>query len=555
MDNNIISLVLFSIRVFLSFLSVVIITLCFKSMRNHTRRNGALIILQNAYTKKEYPVLFWENSIGRSKNCDIVIPDSTISRDHAVLFRRKNGWFISDTNSKYGVLVNGKKIKDKTKLNINDTISLGATTLNLLKASDSRDISSNYEPSINISSPLNPSRNLFLVTLFLILNGSEPILQSQSISLYKTGPLVIFILLSWLFFIISTLILKRRTFELETLAIFLSGIGITLISNAKPDEAFMQLLTTAIGMVLFCVIIGIIKNPDIAGKMQIMIAILAVGLFIVNLIFAKEINGAKNWITLASFSIQPSEFIKIAFIFVGASTLDDLQTTKSLTWFILFSSICIGCLFLMKDFGTACIFFVAFLVIAFMRSGSIRTLILSCSAAALGVFLILTFKPYIKDRFSVWGNVWEHANELGFQQTRVLAYSASGGLFGVGVGNGCLKNVFASIGDLMFGVVCEEMGLIVAITIALILAGFSFSAHSQTSKSRSTFYSISSCAAASMLIFQAALHIFGTTDILPLTGVTLPFVSLGGSSMISSFGLLAFIKAADERTYALKKTY
>ena len=363
-----------------------------------------------------------------------------------------------------------------------------------------------------------------------------------------------FIFISWIFFIISTFIFRRRTFELETLAIFLSGLGLTLISHASPQESFVQLISIAIGMTLFCFILWFIKNPDIIGNLRILIALLAIGLFIVNLALAKEINGARNWISIASFSVQPSEFIKIAFIFVGASTLDDLQTTKSLTWFIAFSSICIGCLFLMKDFGTACIFFIAFLVIAFMRSGSIRTLILSCSTALLGIFLILTFKPYIKDRFSVWGHAFEHINDLGFQQTRVLTYSASGGLLGTGVGNGYLKNIFASTGDLMFGLICEEMGLIIAITVALIIAGFAFLARSQSTKSRSTFYSIASCAAATMLIFQTALHIFGTTDILPLTGVTLPFVSLGGSSMISSFGLLAFIKAADERTYALKKS-
>ena len=138
-------------------------------------------------------------------------------------------------------------------------------------------------------------------------------------------------------------------------------------------------------------------------------------------------------------------------------------------------------------------------------------------------------------------------------QTRVLTYSASGGLFGVGVGSGHLKNIFAATGDLIWGMICEEMGLIVAVTVALIIAGFAFFARSQSTKSRSTFYSIASCAAATMLVFQAALHIFGTTDIFPLTGVTLPFVSHGGSSMISSFALLAFIKAADERTYALKR--
>ncbi len=551
MDN--ISLVLFIIKVILAFWGILILFSCFKSMKNHTRGKGALILLQDTFSKKEYPVLFWENSIGRSKNCDIIIDDNTISRDHAVLFRRKEGWFISDTHSKYGIIINGQKINGKTKVNVNDVISIGSTSLILLKASDSRDISSNYEPQFKIHRPLKPSRNLFLVTLFLILSCIEPILQNKTIELHKLVPILIFIFISWFFFIISTFIFRRRTFELETLAIFLSGLGLTLISHAAPHESFIQLISITIGMVLFCFIIWFIKNPDIVGNLRILIALSAIGLFIVNLALAKEINGARNWISIASFSVQPSEFIKIAFIFVGASTLDDLQTTKSLTWFIAFSSICIGCLFLMKDFGTACIFFITFLIIAFMRSGSIRTLILSCSTAILGIFLILTFKPYIKDRFSVWGHVFEHINDLGFQQTRVLTYSASGGLFGTGVGNGYLKNIFASTGDLMFGLICEEMGLIIAITVALIIAGFAFFARSQSTKSRSTFYSIASCAAATMLIFQSALHIFGTTDILPLTGVTLPFVSLGGSSMISSFGLLAFIKAADERTYALKK--
>lgn len=554
MDANIISLVLFGIKVLLAFLSIIILIFCFKSMKNHRRGKGALILLQNSHTKQEYPVLFWENSIGRSKNCDIVIDDATISRDHAVLFRRKNGWFVSDTHSKYGIIVNGKKIKGRTKVNINDTITFGGTTLTLRKASDSREISSNSEPQIKIIRPLNPGRNLFLVTLFIILATIEPIIKTQSIDLYTLTPVLIFILISWLFFIISTVILKRRTFELETLAIFLSGIGILLISHTKPEEAVTQLISIALGMFLFCMIIWFIKNPDTVSKLRIIIALFAICLFIINLVFAKEVNGAKNWVNIGGISIQPSEFIKIAFIFVGASTLDDLQTTKSLTGFITFSAICIGCLFLMKDFGTACIFFAAFLIIAFMRSGSLRTLILSCSTAILGVFIILTFKPYIKERFSVWGHVWDSMNDLGYQQTRVLTYSASGGFFGVGVKSGYLKNIFAAIGDLMFGVVCEELGLIIAVVIALIIAGFAFFARSQSLRSRSTFYSIASCAAATMLIFQSALHIFGSTDILPLTGVTLPFVSLGGSSMISSFGLLAFIKAVDERTYALKKS-
>lgn len=552
MSADIASVVTISIRVLLAFFSLIILISCFSATKNRYRGKKALIILQNARTKQEYPIFYWENSIGRSKNCDITIDDTSISRNHAVIFRRKDGWFVSDTNSRSGVLVNGQKISSKTKINIGDTISFGSSKLTLRNFFDSREISSKSDiPGKN--RPLKPARKLFLVTLFIILANAQPIIKAQAINFTNIVPIFGFILLSWMFFAISTLLINRATFELETLAIFLSGLGLTLISHASPEDALMQLAAIGIGMTSFCLIIWFIKNPDFVCKIRFLVAILAILLFIFNLIFAKEINGAKNWIKIGFFSVQPSEFIKIAFIFVGTSTLSELQTTQNLTGFITFSAICIGCLFLMKDFGTACVFFVTFLVVAFMRSGSLRTLILSCSTAILGVFLILTFKPYIKERFAVWGHVWEQMNTLGYQQTRVLTYSASGGLFGVGVGNGYLKNIFAATGDLIFGMICEEFGLIIAVVVSLIISGFAFFARSQSTKSRSTFYSIASCAAATMLVFQAALHIFGTTDILPLTGVTLPFVSHGGSSVISSFALLAFIKASDERTYALKR--
>lgn len=197
--------------------------------------------------------------------------------------------------------------------------------------------------------------------------------------------------------------------------------------------------------------------------------------------------------------------------------------------------------------------FVTFLIIAFMRSGSVRTIALICSAAVFGVFLILRFRPYVAQRFAAWRHVWEFANEAGYQQTRVLTYTASGGFFGVGLGNGYLKSVFASTSDLVFGMVCEELGLILGLTIVLAIALLVFYARSDVTRSRSTFYSISACAAAGMMLFQTCLNVFGATDVLPLTGVTLPFVSQGGSSMVAVWGLLAFIKASDERTYAVRK--
>ncbi|MGN1138771.1 MAG: FtsW/RodA/SpoVE family cell cycle protein, partial [Ruminococcus sp.] len=166
--------------------------------------------------------------------------------------------------------------------------------------------------------------------------------------------------------------------------------------------------------------------------------------------------------------------------------------------------------------------------------------------------LVLTRKPYVLDRFKVWGHVFENADDKGYQMSRTLTYIASGGLFGVGIGNGYLKYIVASESDLVFGLMSEEMGLIVAVTVAVAVATLFIYARSVTTRSRSTFYSISACCAAGLLVIQMSLNVFGATDILPLTGVTFPFISSGGSSIISCWGLLAFVKAADERTYSLK---
>ena len=120
---------------------------------------------------------------------------------------------------------------------------------------------------------------------------------------------------------------------------------------------------------------------------------------------------------------------------------------------------------------------------------------------------------------------------------------------GLGVGNGRLRYIAASTTDLIFGVICEEMGLILALAVAVTFAVIAVYAVKCARTAPSSFYAIAACAAAALLLFQTSLNIFGITDLLPLTGVTLPFVSQGGSSMISCWALFAFIKASDVRAY------
>ncbi len=551
-------LAIVALRILMPVYAIIIVYQCYAAMRRRRRPEKPLVTLYNTVTGLKLPVIFWENSIGRSRASDIVVDDPAVSRNHCVLLRRASGWYICDTGSKGGTYVNGEEAVGRTRVLIDDVISVGNSQFQFLRGED-------YDENLRYSWFFKKANNkpamkswklMLLITLFHFFMCVEAVFWQDGTNKYS--PLVLFGCLAvaeWTFFFVSSKVLKRVSFELESLALFLTGVGVMLLVRQVERSAYVQLIAAVVGMVLFCVIIKFIEDPDRTSstKLRYGLMIAAVGLLGVSIVFGKITYGAANWVKIGGISLQPSEIVKIIYIFIGANTLDRLQTKKNLLEFIIFSAVCVGLLALMGDFGTALIFFMTFLLISFMRSGDFKTVILAIAAAVFGVSIVLRFKSYVLDRFKAWGHAWEYANDLGYQQTHVLTYIASGGLFGVGIGNGFLKGVGASESDLVFGLVSEEMGVIVAITLAVAVACLVIYARAITTRSRSTFYSISACCAAGLLVIQLSLNVFGATDILPLTGVTFPFISCGGSSVLSCWGLIAFIKAADERTYAVKK--
>lgn len=551
-------LAIVALRILMPVYAIIIVYQCYAAMRRRRRPEKPLVTLYNPVTGLKLPVIFWENSIGRSRSSDIVVDDPAVSRNHCVLLRRASGWYICDTGSKGGTYVNGEEAVGRTRVLIDDVINVGNSQFQFMRGED-------YGENLRYSWFFKKANNkpamkswklMLLITLFHFFMCVEAVFWQDGTNKYS--PLVLFGCLAvaeWTFFFVSTKVLKRVSFELESLALFLTGVGVMLLVRQVERSAYVQLIAAVFGMILFCVILKFIEDPDRTSsvKLRYGLMITAVGLLAVSIVFGKVTYGAANWISIGGISIQPSELVKIIYIFIGANTLDRLQTKKNLLEFIIFSAVCVGLLALMGDFGTALIFFITFLLISFMRSGDFKTVILAVAAAVFGVSIVLRFKSYVLDRFKAWGHAWEYANDLGYQQTHVLTYIASGGLFGVGIGNGFLKGVGASESDLVFGLVAEEMGVIVAITLAIAVACLVIYARAITTRSRSTFYSISACCAAGLLVVQLSLNVFGATDILPLTGVTFPFISCGGSSVLSCWGLVAFIKAADERTYAVKK--
>lgn len=399
--------------------------------------------------------------------------------------------------------------------------------------------------------PINNFAMLFLLSVFQLVTGFMASNSQEGFEFKVILSMVLFVATEWIYLVVFYTALHRRNFELELIAFFLCSTGLAVIGSVRPESVLNQYFFILAGIIAYIIMVFLLGNLELCMKLRLPVAVLAILLLIVNLLIAKTTHGARNWITIGPVTFQPSEFVKIAFIFVGSATLEKIQTSKNIFAFIGFAVACVGALIIVKDFGTALIFFVTFLIIAFMNSGDIKTIILAVASAILGAAIVIKYKSYVTARFSVYRHIWEkdYYNKSGYQQTRTLVGIASGGLLGLGIGNGNTRNVAASTTDLIFGVISEEWGFIFAVILVLSFVGIAASALVNSIASRSTFYSIAAVAAAGMFLFQAALNIFGITDVLPLTGVTLPFVSRGGSSMICCWAVLAYIKASDVRTY------
>lgn len=495
------------------------------------------------------PLTHWENILGRSPASDVVLNYPVVSRQHAALIRTgEDRWTVHDLGSKSGTLLNGKPVDPAgSSMTLGDILSLGGVDTVLLPVSDEE----TARRKKTSQRPVSPWGSLILLTVFQVLTALQFLFSTdEEHVLLVPAAFLCLCLVMWLY-CLTLRCLGRIGFEMETIAFFLSTLSLAVTASSAPASVPKQLLAVFLGIILFLVVGIFLRDLDRVRKIRWLMAAGAVVLLSLSLVAGHERYGAANWISLLGFSFQPSELAKICYIFAGAATLERLFRKRNLGLFILLTGACMGCLALMSDFGTAAIFFVTFLVIAYLRSGDYTTLALICGGAVFGGLVLVTIKPYILRRFAAWGHVWEQASDGGFQQTRTMSAIASGGLFGKGTGDDVfLKNIGAANTDLVFGVISEQFGLILALCAVFLILVLVVYASRCAATARSSYYVIAANSAAAMLVFQTTLNVLGAVDILPLTGVTFPFVSLGGSSMISCWGLLAFLKAADTRPNA-----
>ena len=519
----------------------------------------ALIRLRNpseiwAYLKcpdgTSVPLTHWENLVGRHRGCDIILNLGAVSRSHGTLIRDSEGtWVYNDLNSKNGSFINGRRVTEPTEMQGGDVLTVGGTDFELYPLSY-RERMENIEKRKRNTKRTSPWLSMLAITVFQLLTVIQfKVSLGEEFPAQLPAAFALLCILMWVY-VIALRMMKRTGFEVELIAFFLSTLSLAVTASAYPYSVMKQSICILLGVLLFFAMCWFLRDLSKAKRFTYILMGISVVLLIINITMGTVVNGSQNWIHIGGFSIQPSEMVKIVFIFVGAASLDELQQRKNMLVFMGFSFFCLGCLAIMGDFGTALIFFATFLVISFLRSGDFTKLFLVLGAAGLMGLMVLRFMPYVASRFQIWRHVWEDPTDKGFQQVQTMTSVASGGIPGLGAGEGNLSDVAASSTDLVFGLLAEEWGLVIAILAVLCIVTLGVFAYRSIIAGRSTYYCIAACATTSLFMFQTILNVFGSVDLLPLTGVTFPFVSSGGTSMIACWGMLAFVKAADTRQNA-----
>ena len=534
-----------AVRFILPALAVLMLIISVKTVLHHLKRKTlARFAIENYENVVE--IKSAECMIGRSILCDVRLKNPTVQKEHAVLTLTDDGFKLTPASRQAEVFVNNYKVDDEAYLQSGDRIRIGGSTLQIA-----------VNPAINMKASYKADHaqkqcracNAVLLTLFQLLTVICYILHSPKTALTTMAVFGAFMALEWIYLPIRGF---KSNVGVEIMAFFLTTVGLCVSASKSSELLIKQGVFFAAGLLAFIFMGLLLSHLNAVDKLRIPVMVLALLLFFYNCFFGTVVYGAKNWVSVFGFLFQPSEFIKVALVFVSASALDKMLKMKNLITFLGFVFICLLCLAYIRDFGAAAIYFAAMMVILCLRLCDLKIVLGLGGAALAGCLFIIRFIPYITDRFATYLHAWDYASSGGYQQTQTMMSIASGGLFGLGPGNGNLNRVFAADTDLVFGVISEEFGLLFSLCVVLCFVLYVVYASVSIPRTRSIYYAVTASAASAIFLFQTTLNLFGSVDLLPLTGVTMPFVSNGGSSMIAAWMLLAFIKLGGSQYVVLR---
>ena len=364
--------------------------------------------------------------------------------------------------------------------------------------------------------------------------------------------------------VIGTALLYRTLYKSANMLmanniLMMLSIGLVMISRINHGKAQKQLLISLGGM-LFLLLFPLLRDRfDSLRKGTYFYGVMGIAALAGVLLLGAITNGSKITFTIAGLTFQPSEFVKILFLLFMASALCEENNTQHLIFLTLAALVHVGILVVSKDLGSALIFFVIYLVLLFLSTGKWEILVSGILFGVITAILCYFMFAHVRVRVQVFLDPWSSIDGSGFQITQALFAISFGGLFGAGLMQGMPSSIPFVESDFIFAAIIEEMGIIFGICLILlclnIFTDFLLLAGSYSNK----FYRLYTFGTAVAFIFQAFLTIGGEVKFIPLTGVTLPLVSYGGSSVLATFIMFGIIGAIfmlqEERLERFRQRY
>lgn len=325
---------------------------------------------------------------------------------------------------------------------------------------------------------------------------------------------------------------------LLSLTNFLCALGVLVLYSTEPDYAYHQAMYYGVGILAMIVCVWIVRLVR-SWRIPVLLLIpLSLALLVLPLIIGRETNGAKNWFYVAGISVQPSEIVKLSLLIIVSYYM---SRHRMLPW-LFFAVSCLGVLMLQKDLGTALMYYGTTLMLFYASSGNLFLTGLGLAGGAGAAVMGYKMFAHVKKRVAIWLNPWSDYENSGFQIVQSLMAIASGGLFGVGLGLGSPKTIPVYYTDFIFAVICEQFGLIFGLCVLLMYVAIIWRGATTAMAARTSFHGLLAMGCTIMLGLQTFVIIGGVIKMIPLTGVTMPFVSYGGTSLVSSLCLVGLLQ-------------
>ncbi|NLE20276.1 MAG: FtsW/RodA/SpoVE family cell cycle protein [Clostridiales bacterium] len=319
---------------------------------------------------------------------------------------------------------------------------------------------------------------------------------------------------------------------------FLCALGVLALYRMNPERGISQAVNYFFGLVGMVLCLMLVRYWHRVKWMVPLIALGALLLMALPVFFGTERNGAKAWVSLLGVSFQPSEIVKVALLLVLSSLLARRRMMPAL----LFSGGCLALLMLQKDLGTALLYYGITLLMVFAATSSVVLLALGAVGAAAGAVAGYGMFSHVRRRVAIWRNPWLDYQDSGYQIVQSLVAMANGGLWGTGLGLGNAGVIPEVETDFIFSALFNEFGVLFGICVIAVYLFIFLRGVGIALRSHSKFHTLLALGCSCLVAMQTFVIIGGNIKLIPLTGVTLPFISYGGTSLVSSLSIMGLLQ-------------